>query len=162
MTVVFNRPVVSLASISQQAALPSPLTFMPPVRGQGEWLNTSIYLFRPAEGLLPATDYQARIAAGLTDTTGSVLEEDFVWTFSTLRPAILATWPEDTFQYVGPTDAISVTFNQPMDHASVQAHFSLKTNGQAIAGTFRWQGGKTATAAEAMIFTPDEPLPRDT
>ena len=47
VTVVFNRPVVSLAAISQQAALPSPLTFMPPVRGQGEWLNTSIYVFRP-------------------------------------------------------------------------------------------------------------------
>ncbi len=55
VTVVFNRPVVSLASISQQAALPTPLTFMPPVRGEGEWLNTSIYVFRPAEGLLPAT-----------------------------------------------------------------------------------------------------------
>ncbi|MBN1137508.1 MAG: Ig-like domain-containing protein [Anaerolineae bacterium] len=160
VTVVFNRPVVSLASISQQAALPSPLTFMPPVRGQGEWLNTSIYVFRPSEGLLPATDYQARIAAGLTDTTGSVLEDDFVWTFSTLRPAILSTWPEDTFKYMGPTDAISVTFNQPMDHTSVQAHFSLTSDGQAIPGAFRWQGGKTSTAAEAMIFTPDKPLPR--
>ncbi len=32
---------------------------------------------------------------------------------------------------MGPTDAISVTFNQPMDHASVQAHFSLKTGGEA-------------------------------
>lgn len=161
VTVVFNRPVVPLASISQQAALPSPLTFMPPVRGEGEWLNTSIYVFRPTEGLLPATEYQARIAAGLTDTTGSVLEEDYVWTFSTLRPAILATWPEDTFKYMGPTDAISVTFNQPMDHASVQAHFSLTTDGQAVAGAFRWQGGKTPTAAEAMIFTPNEPLPRN-
>ncbi len=161
VTVVFNRPVVSLTSISQQVALPSPLTFMPPVRGEGEWLNTSIYVFRPAEGLLPATEYQARIAAGLTDTTGSVLEEDYVWTFSTLRPAVLATWPEDTFSYMGPTDPISVTFNQPMDHASVQAHFSLKSDGKTIPGAFRWQGGKTPIAAEAMIFTPDEPLPRN-
>ncbi|HSR31995.1 MAG TPA: Ig-like domain-containing protein, partial [Anaerolineae bacterium] len=47
VTVIFNRPVVPLTTISQQDQLPDPLTFVPPVQGQGEWLNTSIYLFRP-------------------------------------------------------------------------------------------------------------------
>ena len=43
VTVVFNRPVVPLTAISRQGELPQPLTFVPPVRGRGEWLNTSIY-----------------------------------------------------------------------------------------------------------------------
>ena len=47
VTVLFNRPVVPLTSIAQQAELPHPLTFTPPVTGEGEWLNTSIYTFKP-------------------------------------------------------------------------------------------------------------------
>ena len=162
VTVIFNRPVVPLTAISRQSELPDPLTFTPPVRGQGEWLNTSIYLFHPEAGFLPATHYKARVAAGLTDTTGGILAEDYTWEFTTIRPAVLQFSPPDTFQYVGPTDIISVTFNQPMDHTSVQASFSLKAGGQPVEGTFRWAGGKTPTAPETMVFVPGEPLPRDT
>ncbi len=162
VTVVFNRPVVPLAAIGRQAELPDPLTFVPPVRGQGEWLNTSIYLFRPEEGFLPATRYKARVAAGLLDTTGGMLEEDYTWEFTTIRPAVLEAYPWEKFQYVGPSDVISVTFNQPMDHTSVQTSFSLVAAGQPVEGTFRWSGGKTPIAPETMVFVPDEPLPRDT
>jgi uncharacterized protein YfaS (alpha-2-macroglobulin family) len=162
VTVVFNRPVVPLTAINQQAQLPDPLTFMPPVSGQGEWLNTSIYLFRPDEGFLPATQYQARVAAGLTDTEGGVLEKDYTWSFTTVRPAILSFRPDDGFQYVGPTDVISVTFNQPMNHTSVEANFSLTAGGQPVEGTFRWTGAEQAIAPETMVFRPAQPLPRST
>jgi uncharacterized protein YfaS (alpha-2-macroglobulin family) len=162
VTVVFDRPVVPLTAISQQAQLPDPLTFVPPVRGQGEWLNTSIYLFKPEEGFLPATLYKARVAAGLADTTGGVLEKDYTWEFTTIRPAILSFRPDNGFNYVGPTDVISVTFNQPMDHASVQANFSLETGGTPVEGTFHWSGGEKPIAPETMIFEPSQPLPRST
>ncbi len=161
LTVVFDRPVVPLTAISRQDELPQPLTLMPPVQGQGEWLNTSVYLFRPDEGLLPATDYKARVAAGLTDTTGAVLAEDYAWAFSTLEPDVLTFWPPKGFQYLGPTEAISVTFNQPMNHLSVQEHFSLMLDGEPVAGRLRWSGAETATAPETMLFVADEPLPRD-
>ena len=164
VTVVFDRPVVPLTAISQQGELPDPLTFVPPVRGKGEWLNTSIYLFRPEGGFLPGTHYKARVAAGLTDTTGGVLQEDYAWEFNTIRPAVLEFMPTDGFKYAGPTDVFSVTFNQPMDHTSAQASFSLLAGGQPIAGTFRWRGGTPpqAGSSETMVFVPDKPLPRDT
>ena len=57
---------------------------------------------------------------------------------------------------------ISVTFNQPMDHASAQSNFSLEMDGQPVAGKFRWSGGQTPIDPETMLFVPDEPLPRDT
>jgi uncharacterized protein YfaS (alpha-2-macroglobulin family) len=160
LTVVFDRPVVPLTAINRQDELPQPLTLMPPVQGQGEWLNTAVYLFRPAEGLLPATHYRARVAAGLTDTTGAILAEDYTWDFSTLEPAVLQFWPPNGFQYLGPTEAITVTFNQPMDHASVQEHFALMLEDQPVVGRFRWSGGETASDRETMSFVPDEPLPR--
>jgi len=162
VTLVFNRPVVPLSAISRQGELPQPLTFVPPARGRGEWLNTSIYMFTPEGGFLPATHYKARVAAGLTDTTGAVLEQDYTWEFETIRPAILQISPPEDFTQVGPTDVISVTFNQPMDHASAQSHFSLEMEGQPVAGKFRWSGGQMPIDPETMLFVPDEPLPRDT
>ncbi len=161
VTVVFNRPVVPLTAIGSQGELPDPLTFTPPVRGKGEWLNTSIYRFHPEGGFLPATRYTARITAGLHDTLGAPLAEDYTWTFTTLRPAVLAWTPRTEAMHIGPHEVISVTFNQPMDHASVEAAFSLSLNDQPVAGTFRWAGGETPLAQETMAFVPAAPLPRN-
>jgi hypothetical protein len=182
VTVIFNRPVVPLTALSRQDELPDPLTFLPSVQGEGEWLNTSIYRFQPTEGFQPATVYKARIAAGLEDTMDGILEEDYTWVFTTLRPAVWAWHPRTNAEHVAPGAHISVTFNQPMDHAATEAAFSLKVGGQPIAGTFRWAdapdpsetdtrprawwGSKPPESAydlqgETMAFVPDAPLPRN-
>ena len=65
LTVVFDRPVVPLTTISLPGAeMPHPLVFEPPISGTGEWLNTSIYVFTPAEPLAGGTMYTARVQAG--------------------------------------------------------------------------------------------------
>ena len=140
VTVLFNRPVVPLTAIEDQGNLPQPLTFVPPVRGKGEWLNTSIYLFTPDEGFEPATTYQARVAAGLEDTTGGVLADDFTWEFTTILPAVVTTHPDADTIYVSTEPVIYVAFNQPMDHASAEAAFELQNmhTGDVVAGTFEW------------------------
>ncbi len=140
VTVLFNRPVVPLTAIEDQGNLPQPLTFVPPARGTGEWLNTSIYMFTPDEGFDPATTYTARVAAGLADTTGGVLADDFTWEFTTLMPAVVATHPDDDTMYVSTEPTIYVAFNQPMDRASAEAAFQLKNvaTGESVPGTFEW------------------------
>ncbi|MBM4466567.1 MAG: hypothetical protein FJ014_13605 [Chloroflexi bacterium] len=162
VTVMFNRPVVPLTaplappSGGEQVGLPQPLTFVPPVTGQGQWLNTSIYTFRPEEGFDPATTYKARVAAGLEDTTGGVLTEDYVWHFTTAMPAVVWTAPADGEVQVSPTQPISITFNQLMDHASVEERFSLVAQtGAAVQGRFRW-------AEKTMAFVPAAPLTLET
>ncbi len=160
VTVIFNRPVVPLTALEAQAALPQPLTFTPAVKGVGEWLNTSIYVFRPAEGFLPATRYTAQVAADFEDTTGGVLAAPYEWTFTTLRPAVSVSDPYPGFAYVGPGAAISITFNQPMDHATTEAAFALTVNGATQPGAFRWAGGATSFAPETLVFTPATALPR--
>ena len=161
VTVMFNRPVVPLTAISEQAGLPQPLTFEPAVEGSGEWLNTAIYLFRPTKGFAPATTYTARVEAGLTDTTGGVLAEDYVWTFTTKLPAVVYTRPDDGDVFVGPSETITVTFNQPMDHSSAEAHFSLVgSGGKTVAGTFTWTTDEEGR--DLMVFTPAQPLELDT
>lgn len=182
VTVLFNRPVVPLLAIEDQAGLPQPLTFDPPVKGKGEWLNTSIYTFKPDEGFEPATTYRARVAASLTDTTGGIMAEDFTWEFTTIMPAVVATYPAQDTIYVSTLPTVCVAFNQPMDHASAEAAFSLEqldTN-ETVSGTFEWLDGGLAVpqgeayepylyswsegegpervGVETMCFTPARPL----
>ena len=156
--VTFNRPVVPLTSLGQQAGLPQPLTLIPPVQGKGEWLNTSIYRFKPEKPLAPATTYKARVAAGLTDTTGGELAKDYTWSFTTLSPAVLSTVPDEDAIYVGPSQPITVTFNQPVDKDAAEAAFTLvdDATGEVIPGDFAWADEAT------FVFTPDRPLARGT
>lgn len=158
ITVMFNRPVVPLVSVSDMAGLPDPLVFDPPLEGKGEWLNTSIYVWRPAGGLQPSTTYHVTVKAGLQDTTGGLLSEDYSWSFTTELPRVTDTFPRDQDPYVGPSAAITVTFNQPMDAASVEGRFTLvRSDQQRVAGTFSWSQDRTT-----LKFTPDAALPRKT
>ncbi|MBN1219630.1 MAG: Ig-like domain-containing protein [Anaerolineae bacterium] len=140
VTVSFNRPVVPLNAIEDAASLPDPLTFVPPVTGKGEWLNTSIYQFTPDEGFAPSTSYKGRVAQGLKDVTGgAILEDDFEWNFSTFNPRVIGSTPASGDVYVSPTPVISLTFNQPMDRQSVEENFVLlDPESQRIPGKFTW------------------------
>lgn len=184
ITVLFNRPVVPLTAIENQAGLPQPLTFTPPVRGEGVWLNTSIFQFTPKDGFDPATEYTARVAAGLTAVDGSVMKDDFVWQFRTESPQVVASYPAEGTQYVSRTPVIQLAFNQPMNHDSVETAFRLRNvaTGKPVKGTFEWVdegltqppspdgndyfyasqfdsgNGPEAVGVETVSFTPAEPL----
>jgi len=188
VTLLFNRPVVPLSAVgadpvgADRDLPPQPLTFVPTVRGQGEWLNTSIYRFIPDEGFAPATAYKARVAAGLVDVTGGVLADAFIWEFTTIMPAVVATYPDANTQFVSPEPIIHVAFNQPMDHASAEAAFQLgdPATGGVIGGSFEWHDGGLVlprrdvyepyrwswgagqgperVGVETMSFTPERPL----
>ncbi len=162
VTVIFNRPVVPLNTIAGQADLPVPLIISPAVKGQGEWVNTSIYVFHPTERFMPATEYTAWVPAGLTDTAGGALREDYVWHFSTLQPQALDFRPADGDAYSEPDGVIRVTFNQGMDHASVEEAFALTVNDHPVEGRFGWTVDPQHPEQETMLFTPTLMLARST
>lgn len=161
LTILFNRPVVPLAGLEEQANFPSPLTLEPAVEGVGEWLNTSIYVFRPSAPLAGGATYTARIAAGLQDTTGGVLQEGYSWQFTTLTPNVIVSDPYSGQDHVRLNQPISLTFNQKMDHASVEAAFALLTpefgDKPGHPGTFKWSEDDLT-----MGFWPAQNLPLDT
>ncbi len=161
VTIVFNRPIVPLTPSDQQDALPAPLSFSPPVSGKGEWLNTTIYRFHPDEGFLPSTKYTAKIAAGLTDTMERVLQKEYAWIFTTTSPRIVGWSPRNNAEHIDPNAAISITFNQPMDHTSVELAASVSINRKEIAGSFNWSGGRRPQDSETLVFVPQQPLPRN-
>jgi alpha-2-macroglobulin len=161
ITVVFNRPVVPLVMTAQQADLPDPLQITPAVFGQGEWLNTSVYVFQPEEPLRSGTTYTLTIAAGLSDSNGAQLNDDYEWQFTTINASLayfaLSDWvtnPRDYFVNVPPDQDFKLTFNQPMDHPSTETAFSLtSSDGEPVAVDFEWDESDTSVA-----ITPSEPL----
>src|SRR5690606_17568538 len=66
--------------------------------------------------------------------------------------------PENGAVRVAPSDVITVTFNMPMDTASVEAATSLTENGgAATAVSYEW-----LEEDRAVVLTPAEPLPLET
>lgn len=161
ITVIFNRPVVPLGIAEDMGNLPSPITIAPAVEGRGEWLNTSIYTFRPDPALGGGTDYTVTVSAGLEAVDGAVLSEPFVWSFRTLEPAVSEVSPQDLSSGVRLETTVDVTFNQAMDQASVEASFYLRpdasASGTTVPGAFEWSEDSTR-----FTFTPNENLQLDT
>lgn len=152
----FNHPVVPLVSVDNQKQLPQPLTITPTVKGEGEWLNTSTYVFKPAEDLEPSTQYSVSVTPGLKDVMGGVLSSH-TWSFTSAKPAVSGTYPAENAQFVGTSMPITVTFNQAMDRASVESRFSVRPalGGEALRGRFEWDG-------YVLRFIPAQPLAFDT
>ena len=154
-----NHPVVPLVSVDNQKQLPQPLAIDPPVKGEGEWLNTSTYVFKPGQDLEPSTRYTVSITPGLKDVMGGVLSSH-TWSFTSAKPDIAATYPANNAQFVGVTLPITVTFNQTIDRGSAESRFSVRPAlGTAarppLQGRFEWDGF-------VMKFIPAQPLAYDT
>jgi uncharacterized protein YfaS (alpha-2-macroglobulin family) len=153
LMIQFNRSVAPL-NVLGEADPTEVVSFDPPVEGEGRWLNTSLYTFTPgADGWAPATTYTARVKAGLTNKLGGRLDEDHVFTFTTLTPNVVIFFPLDNSLFVAPEPEIKVGFNQPVDRASAEASFTLVPEGGApVEGTFEWTDDRT------FLFHPESAL----
>jgi uncharacterized protein YfaS (alpha-2-macroglobulin family) len=157
ITVIFNRPVVPLTTLAEMENLPDPVTFEPEIKGSGEWLNTSIYVFTPAEPLSGGVTYTAQVKASLEDVAGAVLGNDFTWGFTTIPPKVVWVRPRDSAIQVPIDTSISVQFNQPVDPDSAMEAFHLERR-----GLFRTAiQGESSVIANTLTFTPTNPLDFD-
>ncbi len=151
--VQFSRSVAPLTTLATRSTAPV-VTFDPPLAGQGEWLNSSIYRFVPTD-LQPATAYRLTIAKGLSSAADGVLPEDVHSTFSTITPHVASIDPADNSQYASPRQEVGVTFDQPMDPSAASGIAVRDERGNAVPGAVAWSAdGTTAT------FTPAGELAR--
>lgn len=174
ITVVFNRPVVPLVNISDQADLPNPLEIEPPVTGEGEWVNTSIFVFRPETGLTGGIPYAVTVPAELTSADGAILQEDYSFTFTTIAPTFREVWitnevtvrrsrdeieqVEDQSYFDAPLDPIiEMVFTQPMDPATQEGIYLEGPNGERPELSYDW-----SEDLYAVTFTPVDLLELNT
>lgn len=169
ISVRFNHPVVALTD--RPAGQAAPLELSPAVPGVGRWLDTSTYVFSPTAGLEPSTTYQIRVAGGLADQTGGTLRNDYRWSFSTIRPAVLAALPLPNERYAAPDQPLLLVFNQPMDLGALRAALSLRReDGSEVPGTLSGASGTLPDDPDryddqpvtgfVVTFRPDAPLER--
>lgn len=118
--------------------------------------------FTPSYELTGNTLYTALVKANIRDLAGNYMVEDYVWSFTTetvadlTPPQIIDTNPMANDVNVAVSSAISATFSEPVDPATLTAAtFSIQAGLEAIAGSINVNDTE-------VTFTPTQPLAYDT
>jgi Ice-binding-like/Bacterial Ig-like domain len=123
----------------------------------------SVATFTPAANLASSTVYTATITTEAMDLTDNALTNNFIWTFTTAaapdttRPTIISTIPANTATNVAFNQAVSATFSEAMNPATVSsATFTLEGPGGAVvAGLVTYAAiGNTATFTPTVNLAP--------
>jgi ketosteroid isomerase-like protein len=126
-----------------------------PVPGTVTYAGTTA-TFTPVAILTTSTFYIATVTTGAKDPTGAALAANFVWTFTTAAPpTIVSTIPADGDTGVAVNTAISATFSEAMDPATINATtFALVGPGAtSVGGTVSYSGGTATFAPSTNLAT---------
>jgi len=100
--------------------------------------------FAPTGGALAySTTYTATITTGALSAGNVALAANYVWTFTTITPPpmVIAMVPANAATNVAVGDAVTATFNEPMNPATISAStFTLSGPGGAVTGTVTYSG----------------------
>ncbi len=154
----FTRSIVPLGADAKD--LPEAFVLEPSANGRGEWINTSTYIFYPAPALMGGIEYTVRLNNALSAVDGSAWaagEKPADWKFTTAKPKLLTILPSTTAE-INLDAAFVLTFNQPMDSASIQQNLAVTgPSGAGVAGKYTWND-----AGSQLTFQPDGLLERST
>jgi len=106
--------------------------------------------FYPTGLLSPDTDYRLIISDQVYLADHVKLSKPDTTAFSTEPLGVTMIFPENGAYWVAPSCTLQVTFNTPMDTASVTAAFELReVDGEVVTGAPVWGGSQTV-----MTFAP--------
>lgn len=123
ITVVFDRPMIALTTATNSAIKQPAFSIIPEIKGEGRWLGTTAYQFRPSERFKRATTYKVIVPNNLKSQDGGVLQNGYTWKFSSERPRIDAITPQRNYSYASPVASVSATFNQDIDSKTIADKF---------------------------------------
>lgn len=124
ITVTFNQQMVALQAIKEVTN--QYFNFNVDVKGTYKWLSINTLAFYPSEPLPDNTAIEVTLKKGIkSELTGDILENDYTWTFNTLRPIMQKSSPYDR-QSELPTDVnIVVYYNMPIYLQSAKEKIQL-------------------------------------
>ncbi|HEX2721939.1 MAG TPA: Ig-like domain-containing protein [Gemmatimonadaceae bacterium] len=134
-----------------------------PIAGTVSYSQTTrIAEFRPSAALPNPVLFTATVTTGVKDLAGNALAAPFTWNFTTrddTPPTVSSTTPAAGASNVSPGTAVTITFNEAMDSASVVAGITMKvtSSGAAMPGTATYN--RTTRVA---TFTPSATLAQTT
>lgn len=124
-TIMFDRAMIPLTTVDEKEKATPAFSIDPPIEGEGRWLGTTAYQFRPTSELSLANTYSYVVRAGIKSEDGGELQDDQVFSFSTPRPIVVSISPTNGYQYANPVASVSATLTQQADLKSAQESFTL-------------------------------------
>lgn len=118
------------------------VTIEPAVPGDFVWKGSTL-LFTPAEDWPTETEVTVSVGRDARSWLLRRMERGFAFSFTTLGPPfVVATNPPQDARYVYLQHRLTITFNRPMDHESVERRLEVspEISGQQLA----WQEGELA------------------
>lgn len=147
-------PAVSVATEQGQA-----------VAGAWQWVGSHGLIFTPDHTLPGSTRFVVTIAAGAKALDGDALGTDYRFEFTTARPAVEGTAPDDGATDLRPDSVVRIQFNQPMDPGEVERAVHAVARDRSGAEqpvAFHASRATSGPAAErTVLLTPAAPLPLD-
>lgn len=110
ITIVFNRPMVPLTTLTEQAQKELPIIISPETPGTWKWVSTRNLQFIPETTLIPSSQYTVKVGDGLVSVDGLSVAS-FTHTFIT-RPL---RYDFVSSGNVGFRSPIIIQFNQAVD-----------------------------------------------
>jgi len=124
VVVMFDRPMVALEALPEGKGKPI-LKFEPSVTGKTRWLGSRTLTFTPDRRFPFATEVRVSVPAGTRALDGSYLDEDHVWLFQTISPALIRHFPQDKQQWLALDTQLLLIFNQPVDRNAAREFVSV-------------------------------------
>jgi hypothetical protein len=171
-SVPINQALSAIFSTAMDPAAIDAMTFTlagpgaTPVTGVVSYVVAgAVATLKPSVNLAPNTVYTATITTGSKDLVGIAMAQNFVWTFTTgaasvtISPTVIATVPLNAATNVPINLALSATFSEAMNGATINATtFKLTGQGGApVSGLVAY-----AAIANTLTFTPSANLATNT
>jgi len=154
IVVTFREAMVPL-SIAPEGKGDGPLQIDPPVDGKFRWLGTRTLSFTPADTLPYASQFVVTVPAGVRSLSGNRLQKPVQWSFTTPRPRLLASHPEDRFSHVEPDQTFLLRFDQPMDPRRVGKSIALVDQEKNTSLPLEFQRPRRETIADMWSMGKD-------
>ncbi|MDL2263475.1 hypothetical protein LJC31_02370 [Synergistaceae bacterium OttesenSCG-928-I11] len=146
--IVFNTAVVKSDEVGKTLAPGEmPLTFAPPLPGNGKWLDALTFLYQPTSGYLEeATEYRATIREDLKDLSGASFAGDRDYRFHTPPLRLL--------------EARQIDFDVRNDYVDYELRFSTPVSPARLRGYTELLDGKGQPVPHTYLGTLVTQTPR--
>ncbi len=125
ITIVFNRPMVPLTTLTEQELIELPITISPQTPGKFKWISTRNLQFIPETTLIPSSEYTVEVKDGFYSLDGLPVAP-VTHTFIT-RPL---RYENVSAEQIGYSSPIIIAFNQPVDLSQTEKEVTvLKQDG---------------------------------
>lgn len=154
ITVVFNQPLRHVGDAPPGGA--TPIVVRPAVPGKTSWVGTTALRFVPDAPFAKASTYSVEIPKGLTSAAGKVLEETFQFSFTTEKPTITGSEPENKSRSVATDAPMTLYINQQVSAAEVLRTVTITANKKPVPFDV------AEVEKDHVVLKPRAALPRDT